>query len=44
MRRSFRPTVVAGIVINTIFGPVIVGGAYGDTGRQKFFFGLGRIF
>lgn len=35
---------VAGIVINTIFGPVIVGGAYGDTGHQKFFFGLGRIF
>jgi len=33
-----------GIVVNTIFGPVIVGGAYGDTGHQKFFFGLGRIF
>ena len=35
---------LASIVINTIFGPVIVGGAYGDTGHQKFFFGLGRIF
>ena len=35
---------VAGIVINTIFGPVLVGGAYGDTGHQKFFFSLGRIF
>lgn len=35
---------LAGIVINTIFGPVIVAGAYGDTGHQKFFFGLGRIF
>src|SRR5437868_877447 len=35
---------VAGIVINTIFGPVLVGGAYGDTGHHKFFFGLGRIF
>ena len=35
---------VAGIVINTIFGPVLVGGAYGDTGHQKFFFNLGRIF
>ena len=35
---------VAGIVINTIFGPVLVGGAYGDTGHHKFFFNLGRIF
>src|SRR5437868_11280785 len=35
---------VAGIVINTIFGPVLVGGAYGDTGHHKFFFNLGQIF
>jgi NTE family protein len=36
--------VVAGIVVNTIFGPVLIGGAYGDTGHHKFFFNLGRIF
>ena len=36
--------VVAGIILNTIFGPVLVGGAYGDTGHHKFFFNLGRVF
>jgi NTE family protein len=42
---SRLPTdVLAGIVVNTIFGPVVVGGAYGDTGHHKFFFNLGRIF
>jgi len=35
---------VAGIVINSIFGPLTVGGAYGDTGHHKVFFNLGRIF
>ena len=42
---SHLPTdAVGGIIINTIFGPVLVGGAYGDTGHHKFFFSLGRIF
>ena len=34
----------AGFIVNTIFGPVLVGGAVGDTGHQRFFFQLGRIF
>jgi NTE family protein len=34
----------AGVIVNTIFGPVLLGGAYGATGHQKFFFRLGRIF
>ena len=34
----------AGIVINTIFGPVEAAYAYGDTGHRKFFFRVGRLF
>jgi hypothetical protein len=30
--------------VNTIFGPVLLGAAYGATGHQKFFFRLGRVF
>jgi NTE family protein len=42
---SSLPMDVAGaIVVNTIFGPVVVGGAYGATGHQKFFYRLGRVF
>lgn len=42
---SSLPTDVSGaLVVNTIFGPVLVGGAYGATGHHKFFFRVGRIF
>ena len=34
----------AGIIINTIFGPVELAGAIGDYGRARFFFRIGRIF
>ena len=34
----------AGIVVNTIFGPVEAAYAYGDTGHHKFFFRIGRLF
>ncbi len=34
----------AGIVVNTIFGPVEAAYAYGDTGHRKFFFRIGRLF
>jgi NTE family protein len=36
--------IAAGLLVNTIFGPVIVGGAAGDAGHYRFFFQLGRIF
>lgn len=36
--------VVGALIINTIFGPVEVGGAVGNYGHGKFFFGVGRIF
>lgn len=34
----------AGLLAETAFGPVFVGGSVGDTGHQKWFFQLGRIF
>jgi NTE family protein len=34
----------AGIVISTIFGPLLIGGAVGDAGHHRFYFGLGKIF
>ncbi|PWT88180.1 MAG: patatin [Blastocatellia bacterium] len=42
---SSLPTdVSAALVVKTLFGPVLVGGAYGATGHQKFFFRIGRVF
>ena len=32
------------LILNTIVGPVLVGGAYGATGHHKVFFRLGRVF
>ena len=34
----------AGLVVNTIFGPVLIGGAVGDSGHHRIFFSLGRVF
>ncbi len=36
--------VVGALIVNTLFGPVEVGGAVGDYGHAKFFFQVGRIF
>jgi NTE family protein len=35
---------VGGFIVNTIFGPVLIGGAGGDAGHYRFFFQLGRVF
>jgi hypothetical protein len=35
---------VGAVIVNTIFGPVVVGGSFGDSGHRKFFFELGRLF
>jgi NTE family protein len=32
------------LIVNTLFGPVELGGAVGDYGHAKFFFQIGRIF
>jgi NTE family protein len=34
----------AGIIVNTIFGPVEIAGAVGNSGHGRFFFRIGRIF
>jgi NTE family protein len=34
----------AGLLVNTIFGPVLVAGAVGDYGHARFYFRIGRIF
>jgi NTE family protein len=35
---------VVGLVMETILGPVLVGGSLGDSGHRKWFFQLGRVF
>jgi len=34
----------AGLIINTLLGPVVVGGAVGDVGHYKLFFEIGRAY
>jgi NTE family protein len=41
---GFPTDAAAGMVVNTIFGPVEAAYAYGDTGHHKFFFRIGRLF
>jgi NTE family protein len=33
-----------GVVIETLIGPLAVGGSYGDTGHRRIYFSLGRFF
>jgi NTE family protein len=43
--RSQTPgDVVAALIVNTIFGPIEMGGAVGTAGHKRVFFKLGRIF
>ena len=43
--QSRLPTdAAAGFLLETAFGPVLIGGSYGDTGHRKIFFQLGRVF
>jgi NTE family protein len=34
----------AGLLVNTIFGPVLVAGTVGDYGHARFYFQIGRVF
>ncbi|MGA7556358.1 MAG: patatin-like phospholipase family protein [Candidatus Acidiferrales bacterium] len=34
----------AGVIAQTSFGPLFIGGSVGDTGHAKWFFALGRVF
>jgi NTE family protein len=46
--RSHRPRLsgdgALGLLAETTFGPVLIGGSVGDTGHHKWFFQLGRVF
>jgi len=33
-----------GVVVKTLFGPLFLAGAYGESGNHKIYFQLGRIF
>ena len=41
---KFPTDVEAGVVAETAFGPLFFGGSVGDSGHQKWFFQLGRVF
>jgi NTE family protein len=41
---DFPTDAAAGLVVNTLFGPVEVAYAYGDTEHHKLFFRVGRLF
>ncbi len=41
---SIPTDVAAGLVVDSLFGPVEVGYGYGATGHHKFFYRIGRIF
>jgi NTE family protein len=36
--------IAAGLLVNTIFGPVLVAGSVGDYGHARFYFRIGRVF
>jgi NTE family protein len=36
--------ITAGVIMETIFGPVLVGASAGESGHHKWFFQLGRVF
>jgi NTE family protein len=36
--------VAAGVIMDTILGPILVGGSVGESGHRKWFFQLGRVF
>lgn len=47
LRRSdlnFRNDIAGGLILETALGPITFGGAWGEGGRGKFFFSLGRLF
>jgi NTE family protein len=41
---SFPNDVNVGVLAETAFGPLVLGGAYGDSGHRKLYFQLGRVF
>lgn len=36
--------IAAGVIMETVVGPILVGGSAGESGHHKWFFQLGRVF
>ncbi|HET8967703.1 MAG TPA: patatin-like phospholipase family protein [Candidatus Acidoferrum sp.] len=41
---AFPNDVAVGVLAETAFGPLVIGGSYGDSGHRKLYFQLGRVF
>jgi len=41
---GFPNDINVGVLAETAFGPLVVGGSYGDSGHRKLYFQLGRVF
>jgi NTE family protein len=41
---GFPNDVNAGVLAETAFGPLMIGGSFGDSGHRKWYFQLGRVF
>ena len=44
LQSGFPNDVSAGVLAETAFGPLVIGGSFGDTGHRKWYFQLGRVF
>jgi NTE family protein len=44
LESGFPNDVAAGVLAETAFGPLVIGGSYGDSGHRKLYFQLGRVF
>jgi NTE family protein len=44
LQTAFPNDVALGVLAETAFGPLVIGGSYGDSGHRKLYFQLGRVF
>ena len=43
-RARYSSDLSAGFIAETLLGPVVVGGSYGEAGRRSVYFAIGRLF
>jgi NTE family protein len=44
LQSGFPNDLSAGVLAETAFGPLVIGGSFGDSGHHKWYFQLGRVF
>jgi NTE family protein len=44
LQSGFPNDLSAGLLAETAFGPLVIGGSFGDSGHHKWYFQLGRVF